>query len=730
MKSNKNQRKVFSFPSSIFRSTTKKKEVAQQSKLLKNSSLDKADAITPSFARKIYGWLLDSNNDKSIQRNICGQVLKDSLEELFDYFAVNADIKKDFQSQYANLTNKPKKQLKLIDAFLNKVTEEHGIKTELSKKYTYNSEKSLLMNIKMKLDSIDKFLESKHGFADCDCDFNFDAEYDHFALRQQEIIKTVRNISYKCKAFKYYNLPASKPAEVTLSKDTNIENQYSFPVHKFSEPLDTKSIYSQSENFCISHEEGPFNKNNLYQLIKEQFPFEEVDGQIKLLPRKHGLKNNLRMFFNNLKNYEPALYNYCLSAAKTLSKPGLENPPEAFTCITAHQSEEGLPHMMSLIKEQSLTQKDNSPVFLFINGNDQNLIDKRLLELEEFKKENPELDLRVVTAQLPEWRYGAKSISLVTSLMSLQLAGAISDKELTCLLFDGDLLGYENNQVMEVKNKVIQDGSVIECSGVKEDQGAMKSRNINFYLLDRINSLNLFPNFSMLKTLGMKIKHEPQKLFFQAPGGNMSLSTILLTMFGGFSSYLKLWEDHDLSEKCSANLLNALSLDSLQGNNHSQYTRGHAVICDGGAIDRTVLLRRLLCKDKFETHDGKEGNCTAVDTSQPNLICTKRIQEEIEGMIQKGLDGLHRDCKRFNNAPWLEGLTGNIKEHSVKFEKDLIEILQGISKDYEWDYNWKSSNYKIEDTKIEVIDNGKDKPCDIKLIWQGKEKIISAKEQL
>ena len=55
-------------------------------------------------------------------------------------------------------------------------------------------------------------------------------------------------------------------------------------------------------------------KPELRELIDKYFPFERLKLKPEFLPREQGLKHSLRLYLNNLKNYEPHLYNFCLNA--------------------------------------------------------------------------------------------------------------------------------------------------------------------------------------------------------------------------------------------------------------------------------------------------------------------------------------------------------------------------------------------------------------------------------
>jgi predicted translin family RNA/ssDNA-binding protein len=70
-------------------------------------------------------------------------------------------------------------------------------------------------------------------------------------------------------------------------------------------------LYEEQRDFRL--------KPELRELIDKYFPFERLKLKPKFLPRGHGLKHSLRLYLNNLKNYEPHLYNFCLNAAQNIN---------------------------------------------------------------------------------------------------------------------------------------------------------------------------------------------------------------------------------------------------------------------------------------------------------------------------------------------------------------------------------------------------------------------------
>lgn len=196
-------------------------------------------------------------------------------------------------------------------------------------------------------------------------------------------------------------------------------------------------------------------KDDLQTLVKTCFPIggNLQDMTLSLKPRTKGFKHALRLYFNNLKNHEPENYDFCLQAAQNISQQKKVNGEvQAFINTAVYQDETNLTHYLEELSAQDF-DKSKCPIYLFINGDNQEKILERVKDVEkfmtlqsevksllgeQFKKED-ELDIKVVATQLDHYRHGLKTIPLNVALMDIALGDRLADKDIAAIYLDADI---------------------------------------------------------------------------------------------------------------------------------------------------------------------------------------------------------------------------------------------------------------------------------------------------
>ena len=241
-------------------------------------------------------------------------------------------------------------------------------------------------------------------------------------------------------------------------------------------------LYEEQRDFRL--------KPELRELIDKYFPFERLKLKPKFLPREHGLKHSLRLYLNNLKNYEPHLYNFCLNAAQNINAQSpLPKDTKAFINIAVHQSETNLPRLLEILQKQDFN-KNECPVYLFINGNDRKQIQERLSEINTFiqnqqNKSEQKLNVRVIAAELDHYRHGLKTIPLNLAYMDLALNHDFkkSDADVAAIYLDADILEFpSDDHISKLKNGILT-GKIRDSSVYSWDFDKLTKLNVHYPIM-------------------------------------------------------------------------------------------------------------------------------------------------------------------------------------------------------------------------------------------------------
>lgn len=557
----------------------------------------------------------------------------------------------------------------------------------------------------------------------------------------------------------YYRLPSSSVAiankdfsELELS-----ETKRNFPLAQFTQPLRTRRIFRDSERFfgndLIASNKANFplirekvnNQNpnlsvatrfrrassriantkflenhsypirsNSRKLVKRFFEFDKASNSLK--PRSSGLKLALKIYLDQLKTFQPYLYEICLQAAHKINEQNPERAnPQAICTISVHQSETKLPKLLQELEAQDF-DKTKCPIYLFVNGNDQAMINTRLNEIEEFKKANPDLDLRVIAAELDDWRYGLKCIPLITALMSLALRPCWdNDQDIATILFDADIERFHTKHTIKTHIAEIHSGKIISSGG---GQITLPGEHMAYYIMNLIRK-----SWDIILAINQGFAFD--KVFenfmtkgLNCSGGNSALSTIMLVLGCGTAAH-SCNEDTDLGYRTSSNIIRAFepeirnlarigladALNDIDPENNDLVTEKRkqcmsanfyqriipvfsspinyevkSVFYDSGAMFRAIETCRPLT-DMWDNHDYIQGKLTPTDFSD-RTTTLKRFEEELQDIMAKTFELYKKDIANlgiFKSDVFGDNFRERYKELILK---DAIEPLLKFFKLY------------------------------------------------
>jgi hypothetical protein len=384
-------------------------------------------------------------------------------------------------------------------------------------------------------------------------------------------------------------------------------------------------------------------KPELRELIDKYFPFERLKLKPEFLPREHGLKHSLRLYLNNLKNYEPHLYNFCLNATQNINKQNpLPEDTKAFINIAVHQSETNLPHLLKILQKQDFN-KSECPVYLFVNGNDKKQIQERLAEINTFiqdlKTNNPDnnLNVRVIAAELDHYRHGLKTIPLNLAYMDLALNHDFkkSDADIAAIYLDADILKFpSDDHLSKLKNGILA-GKIRNHAAFKWDFDKLTKLNIHYPIMHALSNefASLEPIFNNLKE---RFNRNNYKTWTDTGilncGGHTSYSSILTLLTGATKAHVNN-EDPDWSERASKVLFSS-HLRSFYDREHIYQAMTNnlpAVEVDEGALERPMKLNRPM-KDIWVSHDlihSNDDKLSPINFDKPEELNNERVKQEI-----------------------------------------------------------------------------------------------------
>jgi hypothetical protein len=449
-------------------------------------------------------------------------------------------------------------------------------------------------------------------------------------------------------------------------------------------------------------------KPELRELIDKYFPFERLKLKPEFLPREHGLKHSLRLYLNNLKNYEPHLYNFCLKAAQNINAQSpLPEDTKAFINIAVHQSETNLPHLLEILQKQDFN-KNECPVYLFINGNDREQIQERLSEINTFIQKNqhnkPEqkLNVRVIAAELDHYRHGLKTIPLNLAYMDLALNHDFkkSDADIAAIYLDADILEFpSDDHISKLKNGILA-GKIRNHDALKWNFDKLTKLNVHYPIMDAFNQehASVKPTFNKYNEIFNKNNY---KTFADTgilnSGGHTSYSSILALLTGATKAHINN-EDPDWSERASKVLFGS-HLNSFYDLGHMRQAMTNnlpGVEMDEGALRRPMELNRPM-RDIWVSHDLIHDNdeLSPINFDKPDELNLERVQEELNILVKEiMMQGI-----KFGKTAFKEKYPGKLTQRIIAdvLRYSLRSLRQSI----------KESPLAIEDKTrvLELIEN-------------------------
>lgn len=454
-------------------------------------------------------------------------------------------------------------------------------------------------------------------------------------IKIEKSIQFANKILKTLEAQRYYNLPLESVSEEQSSeKPIKSEDNYFIPG-----VINTKALIDESLNYHKgrvtivnpkTHKSREVRAGlysaKLNQLLSSKFKVENN----QLLPRDSGFEDLLRLYLNNMASYQPTMFNYCYQAAQHLTN--IQKPIKNICTITAHQSETNLAPMMQILNQQDFNKKDLT-TFIFINGDSEDEINKRMAELEKFQEKNPDLDIRVFGGVIPkgEWRFGFKALGLNAALISYQMSNLFTskqehDSDPAVLFFDADIKGIKPD-VIKDKIQAIKSGTVIEFAEAVESSTQLREAGVNYYLINKIYQI-ADTHLKLQNEEIFKITNQKKKTPIVSPGHNSTFSGIATVLMGGLKPHVRTFEDLKFGQTVDAAIQRILS--NLNPQNYINNLSSKKIECDGGAVIRTVDLSRPIFH-KYRSHDGNKGDLTPITHNGDIVI--KRLEEEINGIL-------------------------------------------------------------------------------------------------
>ena len=441
-------------------------------------------------------------------------------------------------------------------------------------------------------------------------------------------------------------------------------------------------LYEEQRDFRLKHE--------LRELIDKYFALERLKLKPKFLPREHGLKHSLRLYLNNLKNYEPHLYNFCLNAAQNINAQSpLPKDTKAFINIAVHQSETNLPHLLEILQKQDFN-KNECPVYLFINGNDRKQIQERLSEINTFiqnQQNEPEqkLNVRVIAAELDHYRHGLKTIPLNLAYMDLALNHDFkkSDADIAAIYLDADILEFpSDDHISKLKNGILA-GKIRDSSVYSWDFDKLTKLNVHYPIMHAFTQehASVKPTFNNYNQIFNKNKYQTfADTGIANSGGHSSYSSILALLTGATKAHVNN-EDPDWSERASKVLFGS-HLNSFYDLGHMYQAMTNnlpGVEMDEGALRRPMELNRSM-KDIWTSHDLIHNNdeLSPIDFDRPGELNLERVAQEIDILVEE----IMKQGIKFGKTAFKEKSPSNLTSQILVevVSNSLISLSQAIRK--------------------------------------------------
>ncbi len=423
-------------------------------------------------------------------------------------------------------------------------------------------------------------------------------------------------------------------------------------------------IYAQAEAAL-----GTITQDMRPDLSEHEFDTKTINLSKQLItkgPRHQGLKQTLEHYQQQLSSKQPLLHKICSQAAATLNhnRPS----PKLIITIPAYETETRINNLLSAIAKQNFPKQDLS-VYIFLNGPNPDIQKKRIDEL----KAEPELDVRVIYSRVPEWRWGLKSITTTTAMLSIN---ASHDEDIAFCFMDADVMGFPHEDFLSERYAQINKGKVIDGGSYRADPYLLKEININAGLIVEIEQNNLAIKQNLEAEFNQALKRKPNDapLRFLLLGGNSACSLMLLALAGGMPAHAKYFEDVALSSLMRSLLnqnfgseLSFKQFFELGLGPTREEAKSNYVLTDGGESLR-ALQKNYPLANAFLAHDPalKSPILTAIDWTKPTTINIKRIHEEIRDSIERFLRGF---------KTWTPELETVFNRYLSSFEVKINEIL-------------------------------------------------------
>lgn len=249
--------------------------------------------------------------------------------------------------------------------------------------------------------------------------------------------------------------------------------------------------------------------------------------------RNSGLQEALDAYIKDMTSYHPYITEKCDEVAKKLLSdcPIDSKNLEFFTVISSHCSE-NLEKTIDTVANQNVNKK-KFELILFINGKDQNEVDKTSAKAAKYiKNKYPSLKARIITATLDKWLFSAKHIPNLVALQMLKKSKIDHDIALDSL--DADFISVKG---LETKHEAINEGALIASTDLPRESPdkIIEKNDINLSLAFLLNDLSL--NYSIIspseaKDFNLKIKTHP---FYTPQNGSYSAMGYALARASSFN---------------------------------------------------------------------------------------------------------------------------------------------------------------------------------------------------
>ncbi|NQY80199.1 MAG: hypothetical protein HRT47_07795 [Candidatus Caenarcaniphilales bacterium] len=442
--------------------------------------------------------------------------------------------------------------------------------------------------------------------------------------------------------------------------------------------------------------------SQLFRVIKDYFPFE--DG--KFLKRDSGFKRSAELYLNNLKDYQPYLYELANRSSKQFAAKYADKDINTIVSISAHSSESNLKNTLKELNE-IFPNGESGSVFLFLNGQNTKELNQRLEELQEFKKDNPEFDLNVISAVVPEWVNGFKAIPTLTGLMT---KNKVSDKDadVPLVFFDSDIIKIENKN--EIKNDInaVKNGAIVTEQyhfNIDNKRDALKEfckDDLDVQALrkftDILNALyrGLIIDDHDKQELGYDLDEEKFNYGIEASGGYSVCSSMLHMLCGGISPHVSNEDtDHHTRETSRLALATKSNFSSFENFRDAAIANKNRprISFDDDGVSRIIKNQQPIYQ-QWHSHDGMKGSLYDIFqssdkhkdtiTSPAFEYLAHRFLPELRASMSKALDINSKYFLKMSGGKksWDSNYDEIFKKKLEVFNKDINKLIKSLDPDF------------------------------------------------